>query len=114
MRLLADGKRFTMIVSLTVALLNYCLLQNKDLTWYAKDRQKEPHEKEKEIQDEVARIKQQEADVLAMALGYSGPMLMSGMNRGEVGQDELKRVLKSAETGEEIADGHSGLGFGKK
>ncbi|KAF7728153.1 hypothetical protein EC973_006547 [Apophysomyces ossiformis] len=86
--------------------------KGKDLTWYAKDKAGESSRKAAE-REELRRIKEAEADAMAVALGVKKKKTIES----NVTQEELRHALKNTDSDEE--DGHSrgleekGLGYGR-
>ena len=68
--------------------------QNKDLTWYAKDS-KDEAEIERQAREELDRIKEQEADAMAMALGYTGPRLAK-YKKDYIAEEDLRKTVSAA------------------
>ncbi|KAI8073071.1 kinase phosphorylation protein-domain-containing protein [Gongronella butleri] len=80
--------------------------QGKDLTWYAKKQKSD--EMEAERRSEIARLKDAEADAMAVALGMRKKKTIDS----NVTKDEIKNVLKG--TGDDSSDDEEkGLGFGR-
>ncbi|KAI9022574.1 kinase phosphorylation protein-domain-containing protein [Hyaloraphidium curvatum] len=93
--------------------------KNRDLTWYAKDGAAAGGKTAAELEaEELERIKLQEAELLAEALGYKGPK--KHLAPPSVSTAELKHAIKKEQEGNEetasplTAEDAKGLGFGKR
>ncbi|KAI8576672.1 hypothetical protein K450DRAFT_255596 [Umbelopsis ramanniana AG] len=82
--------------------------QGKDLTWYAKDKNSE-EAKKRAAAEELRRIKEAEADALAVALG--GKKKNTGS--GNVTQQDLKNALKMNDEDQDPTMEDKGLGYGQ-
>ena len=81
----------------------------RDLSWYAKDGSgKTAAELEA---DELERIKLQEAELLAEALGYKGPK--KHLAPPAVSSAELKQAIQKEQEGGEAVNEVKGVGFGR-
>lgn len=86
---------------------NICTL-GKDLTWYAKDKSSDDAKK-RAAAEELRRIKEAEADALAVALG--GKKKNTGS--GNVTQQDLKNAVKMDDDDHDPTMEDKGLGYGQ-
>ncbi|KAJ3326387.1 hypothetical protein HDU76_012972 [Blyttiomyces sp. JEL0837] len=85
--------------------------KGKDLNWYNKEA-KADGSAAKSLKDELNSIKQQEADALAAALGFSAGKRKAGNET--VTKQEIQRLLKMDAVEEDDGlDKGKGLGFGR-
>ncbi|KAG2187352.1 hypothetical protein INT44_005038 [Umbelopsis vinacea] len=82
--------------------------QGKDLTWYAKDKNSD-EAKRRAAAEELRRIKEAEADALAVALG--GKRKNTGS--GNVTQQDLNNALKTNDEDQDPTMEDKGLGYGQ-
>ncbi|KAI8973906.1 kinase phosphorylation protein-domain-containing protein [Pilobolus umbonatus] len=84
--------------------------KGKDLQWYAKEGKEEKKLKEK---SEIAKIKEAEAEAMAIALGFRKKKTLES----HVTADDLKHALKRDDEDEEddkaLQSTEKGLGYGR-
>ncbi|CAM0142994.1 unnamed protein product [Umbelopsis sp. WA50703] len=83
--------------------------QGKDLTWYAKEKKDDEEAARRAAREEIQRIKDAEADALAVALG--GKKKNTGS--GNVTQQDLKNAIKIDDEDQDPTLEEKGLGYGR-
>lgn len=81
----------------------------KDLTWYAKEKKDDEEAARTAAREEIQRIKDAEADALAVALG--GKKRNTGS--GNVTQQDLKNAIKLDDEDQDPTLEEKGLGYGR-
>ncbi|KAM3581427.1 hypothetical protein VKS41_006252 [Umbelopsis sp. WA50703] len=84
--------------------------QGKDLTWYAKEKKDDEEAARRAAREEIQRIKDAEADALAVALG--GKKKNTGS--GNVTQQDLKNAIKIDDEDQDPTLEEKGLGYGRR
>jgi hypothetical protein len=85
------------------------IIIGKDLTWYAKEKKDDEEAARRAAREEIQRIKDAEADALAVALG--GKKKNTGS--GNVTQQDLKNAIKIDDEDQDPTLEEKGLGYGR-
>lgn len=85
--------------------------KGRDLAWYAREAARTGRTAEELEAEELARVRDQEAELLAEALGYKGPK--KHLAPPAVSQDELQQAIRREQDGGEGPEGVKGVGFGR-